>query len=352
VTIPLQYLTGFIDTLGEATIQFDVPVGIGHTSTLEVYYLRLQLDYTVTGTNEAYNIVDTLPNEIITDANLTYEGLGIWEGRPYCVVKPQYKHIDSAEGGTLITGGDPLVTLTCAATIEHTTGLNTRNYQGRTRLDILQDSNRIDKAVMWCTLGTTTITRKKTFNSGAPTALTDSTVLSWSNCEYNYENIRNEYDIYGVRIGDYQLHTNTGALSPDPGVDSKSTYGVTRSDVIKGTGMLSQYETEELGKALVERDEDVLLTLVAELAGLDSTYRLGTEVAVTSTRLGLTAVNYVVTHWNYDSRTNKSTIRLHPRSSIGYQDYTGIFREGERLQENVKTTKVDIYSPSLYTQEW
>ena len=353
ITLPeawLQTVT-FIDSVAEITCGIQARSRAGDNAFLDVYQCLLELTYVVEGDTTAHDIIDNTTNSITTPSNLTYNGLGCWERMPYSIAKKIYKHIDTAEGGTLISDGDVVNAITAAATIEHTTGITTRNYQEMTRLEILRDLNDVDNAVFWMTLGGVILTRKSTFNSGAPTALTDALVLSWANCEYDYEPMRNEYHVYGVRIGDNQLYRDTSALSTDPGADSKAKFVATRSEVVRNTGTLSQYETDSLGAALVERDEDVLLFLEATLKGLDSTYRLGTEVAVTSAYLGLTAANYVVTGWNYDSTRHATYIILQPRSSIGYQNHF----IGSPLSETMKAIKkaiVDTYTPSLSTQEW
>lgn len=352
-TIPEKYLTGeaLIETTGEIELAVGCYVVGANDTFLDVYQCLLEITYVVEGDTEAHYIIDNTTNTIIVPANLTYQGLGSWERMPYCIAEESYKHIDTGEGGTLISDGDVVNALTAAGTIEHTTGISTRNYQEMTRLAILLDLNKIDKTVLWVTLGGVVVTRKATFNTGAPTALTDADVLSLQNCEYDYEPMRNEYHVYGVRIGDNQLFRDTGALATDPGADSKLKYVATRSEVIRSTGTTSQYETDSLGLSLVERDEDVLLFLEATLPGLDATYRLGTEVEVTSAHLGVTAENYVVTGWSYDSTQYKTNIILHPRSSIGYQNHY-IGTPFDETRKAIEQARVDTYTPSLSKQEW
>ena len=351
-TIPEKHLAeALIESTGEIQIAVSAHAIGAADSFLDIYQILLELTYDAEGATTAHPISDTTTNTIVADANLTYQGLGIWERCPYSVAQPIHKHIDTDEGGTLISDGDVVNALTAAATIEHTTGISTRNYQEMTRLGILLDLGKIDNAMLWVTLGGVIVTRKATFNSGAPTALTDADVLSWGNCEYDYEPMRNEYHIYGIRIGDNQLYRNTADLATDPGADSKLKFVATRSEVVRNTGTLSQYETDSLGGSLVERDEDVLLFLEATLGGLDDTYRLGTEVSITSAYLGLTAAKYVVTGWDHDTGQHKTHISMHPRSSIGYQKHT----IGSPLEETVSIAdkaRVDTFSPALSTQEW
>ena len=59
---------------------------------------------------------------------------------------------------------------------------------------------------------------------------------------------------------------------------------------------------------------DVNLFLNADIRGLSS-LRLGDEVSITSTYLGLTTAKYVITFWEYSYLPDRTTIRLHPRNS-------------------------------------
>lgn len=293
-------------------------------------------------------------NRIEVDVDLTIANAdaGFWEECPYCFVQEIYKSIASDESpGNLITGGDDLMPLTCAGTIEHTSGMTTRHYTDRSRLEILKDLANIDKAVFWVTLGGVIVTWKSEF-AGGVTEITDASVLSWSGGEYDYEPMRNEYNIYGVRIGDNQLFVNTGTLTPDPGVDSKAKYGVTRSDTIKSSGTMSIYETESLGKAIVERDEDVLLLLRAVVVGRTA-LRLGEELNINSTLLGLTDKKYVITHWSYDSTMHRTTLRMHPRTSEqGYISHITFGEHIRHIADTAKQAQLDTHSPDLYTQTW
>jgi hypothetical protein len=267
-------------------------------------------------------------NKLRVDTDLWHSGLGMTEGDYYCICEEIYKHLDSAEGGTLITDGDALSSKTngagaivCAAGVEHTSGISSRHYTERTRLEILKDLSKMDKSVFWITLGGTTLNWKSTFNDGAPTALTDASVLSWKHGEYDYTSMTNEYHIYGVRIGDEQVYFDTDDAT-DPGSDSKSTYGATRVKVYSAGGVFNQRDAEVLGDILVERDEDVHLFLRGEFAGLSS-LRLGDEVTITSAYLlNSVAAHYIVSHWTYDSTTNITTVRFHPRvSQLGLTDH-------------------------------
>jgi hypothetical protein len=221
----------------------------------------------------------------------------------------------------------------------------------------MQDLAKLDKAVFWAVLGSTTVTRKSTFTDGAPTEMTDASVLEWSQGEYDYEPMFNEYHLYGIRIGDEELYVNTADLTPDPGAASKTKYGVDKSDKVTAMGAVSEYELAELGKVMVTKDASVNLFLRANIKGF-STLRLGDEVNITSTLLNLPGNNdaskYVITHWGYNNAAYRTTIRLHPRvSQQGFIDH--ILVDGEKFRmitEQIKQADVESRVPSLTTQTW
>ena len=317
--VPGDKLDSVVDASGIIKVKFSVEYNTVLTD-LNIYQLLVRTTAVTTQEDSAYAITDTSTFSIETEEDTTLAGTGCWTDQPYAVVKPIYKHIDTGESGTLVTGYDPLVTplvtLTAAANVEHTSGITVRRYEEYTPLGILNDVRSADKAVFWIPLGTTALTWKSTFNDDAPTALADSDVLRWTRGMYDYTPMRNEYHLYGPRTNDTQLTYNTeDASGGDPGADSKSTFGVTRSGVIKNTGTNTEYEIVQLGAALVEREEDVLLTLNAVLPGLSTTYVLGGEVSVTSTPLSQSAVKYIITRWDYDSEAHTTTIQLYPRSA-------------------------------------
>ena len=166
-------------------------------------------------------------------------------------------------------------------------------------------------------------------------------MLNWQSV-FDWTAVKNNYRVYGARIGDEELFTETDDAA------SQAKYKSTRSETVRNTGLVSEYETSAAGTALVTRDKDVQQVLAASLQGLDSTYRLGTEVSVTSTWLNLSAVAYVVTRWSYDSESNTSNITLHPRASVsggGIQPTNSLRLQGDRLLERSKTTPRDIYVP-------
>jgi len=88
--------------------------------------------------------------------------------------------------------------------------------------------------------------------------------------------------------------------------------------------------------------------LSATLAGFDSTYRLGIITEVTSAYMGISAVDYIVTSWAYDSNSHESRITLHPKVSV-----TGLQEPKSRLEQvemGAKTATKDLYVPEPSTQ--
>lgn len=343
VQIPTEYLSDIIDADGIASVRFALTWGSGDVS-IAVKYLWLEVDVSTTGYSSAVSITDTLTNYLIIGTDLTAAATCIWEGCPYAIAKPIYKHIDTVEGGTLVSNGDVVYAMTAAANVEHTSGISTRHFIERSRLEILQALAKEDKSVFYVPLGTVALTWKSTFSNGAPTALTDANFLVLQG-DWNYPSMFNTVTAYGARIGTYQL----SASSEDS--TSTDTYGINKTKIEKNTGVLSDYDCAALADTLVAQNKDVKLYLQAELPGL-STLRLGDEVSITSTFLGLTAQVYTITHWAYSPSSYRTSIRLQPRASTtGYQ--TNVTLEGIRTQsETIRQGEGDKYIPDLYTQEW
>lgn len=315
--VPDEYVPYIVDSNGEVTVRFNVDWNGGNASCT-VAYLELELDVTTTGYSNAALIVDTLATPDCLGVNIGFAdnpaAARIWEGANYSIAQPIYKHLDSAESGVIITDGDIMETLTCAATIEHTSGISTRQYINKTRLEIIRDLAQQDKAEFWIALGGTTVTYKSTWNDGAPTAMTDTSgTLSSS---FDYTKLANEWNVYGMRVGDQQLQSNVTDAT------SIAKYKATRSRTSRDAGLTSEYDTLARGTALVAQHKDVQQMISVSIPGLDSTYRLGTEVSLTSTYLGLTAAKYIVDSWEYDSKSDVSRIHMHPRIST-----TGLIRD-------------------------
>ena len=319
IEINQDLLPFIVNSDGVLKIQFNNDRA-GGNCTLEVKYLAVHITTETTGYSLAIDIDDTMsPNKLKVDTDLTAQATRVWEYIPYSIVKPTYKHIASDEtpGGLVTDGGgevsgtgpDPLVALTSAANIEHTSGFSLRRYEERTNLEKLQDLANIDKTAFWMPIGTVGLTWKSTFNDGAPPVIGDTDVISWNSGEYNFDPVYNEMHLYGPKEGGVQSFYDTADAGTDPGADSKVRYGVVRSKVVKNTGTTNRYELTQLGEALVERDEDVNLFLNADIRGFSS-LRLGDEVLVTSTYLGLAAVAYVITFWEYTYLADTTTIRL------------------------------------------
>jgi len=343
VTVPTEYLSSIIDANGIATVRFAVTWGSGNVA-VAIKYIRLEVDVDTTGYSSAIAISDTTSNRLKIDTDLTAAATCIWEGIPYAIAKPIYKHIDTGESGTLITDGDTIYAMTAAANIEHTSGISTRHYIERTRLEILQDLALQDKSVFWTPLGTVDLTLKSTFNNAAPTALTDASFLNLQG-DWDYKSMFNEYTVYGAKIGTYQIEQT------DSDATSLATYGIYRTKILKSTGVLSDYDCAQMADKLVARDKDVHLFLEAEIGGL-SALRLGDEVSITSTYLGLTAQVYTITHWQFNLKNYRTRIRLHPRASTTGYTTNVSFTQVRDTIESQRTTQQDRYVTDLHTQEW
>lgn len=320
-------------------------VRLQHTAAggnMKVDMCRIRVKCNTTGYSSASLISDNETYRLTVAADFTAAATRIWDQAPYCVTEKIFKHIASDETpGNLITDGDALSSrvngagaLVCAGTVEHTVGMSTRQFTDRTRLDVLQSLAQQDKAVFWCTLGGTTITYKSTFNASpaGEYALTDAKVIAWRP-KYDWGAVYNEYDIYGMRIGDQQLHSNITDAT------SIAKYGATRQQTKRSPGLVSEYDTSAIGTALVNQTKDVQLMLGCTIPGNtataahSNTIKLGDELDITSTYLGLTNAKYIINSWSYDSRQNLTTLMLHPRvSTTGLSkqsdDYYNISRTG------------------------
>ena len=343
----LDDLEDVVDSEGRAILQFDIERDGGNAS-LAISEVWIEVTVETEGRSTVVSITETEANRIRVSTALSLPANQVWEAVPYSIVRPAFKHIASDESpGDLVTdsggevslsGPDPLVALTSAANIEHTTGFSLRRYEERSHLEMMIDLAKIDKVAFWMPIGTVGLVWKSTFNDGAPTALTDIDVISWNGGEYNFDPVFNEMHLYESKSGGIQTVYSTADAGPDPGVDSKVRYGVTKSDVIKNTGTTNRADLANLGEVLVERDEDVNLFLSAAIRGL-STLRLGDEVSITSTYLGLTAAKYVITFWEYTHSADTTTIRLHPRNSgKGFVPHA-LF--GDQIRNRVRDLETD-----------
>lgn len=364
-TVPEYYNTRILDANGIAHVKFIITwPGGGVTSALSVDYLHVEVDCSTTGYSTAIAITDT---ERLLDGqprlkvgtDLTAAATKIWEGVPYSIARPIYKHIDHDEApGHLVMNGATLFTeamgFGCGGvTVEHTTGISTRHYSDRTRLQIMRDLAKMDKAVFWIPLGGASVYWKSTFNA-AGTAMTDATVLSWDKAKYDYDPMRNSYKVMGIRIGESQISaTSTSAASV-------TDYGATRSEVVTDSGVVSLRDATTLAAGLVAKDKDPIYMLEAILAGLSATtFRLASEVLITSTVLGLTgakaATPYVVIGMAYDSTAYRTRLTLLPRanlSTIGLPEQSGFGETLKKTIERGNDTRTDLYMPRLTTETW
>lgn len=339
-TVPLDVIT---DLLVGGEIDCLIQTGTAAAPTnLTVVQLLLEIDVETTGYPELLEIKDTLSNYLVFDEDV--DDAGLWEDCEYSICKEIYKHING-----LVTSGDDLMTLTTS--VESTSGISTRHYDERTRMWMIQDLVKMDKAVVFVPLGTKQVVYKSTFNDGAPAAMTDDSVLQWGS-EYDYKLMKNEYHVSGVRSSEtVQVHVETEDIAVDPGSDSKLKYGMSRTGVVSSSGTMTYRDAVELGTALVERDEDLHLFLDATIAGY-STYELGDEVSITSTYLGLTAEKYVVTYFAYDHATWRTQLRLHPRVSNGFVNRVVYGEYIRDLDRQTQDNTIDSFIAGLISQEW
>ena len=358
-TLTKEQAAHIADANGQAIIIFEVWRAHIHQVFVHMYIDQcvITLNATTMGYSSAVGITDTLvlgnsageENCLKLDTDLCTDAHRIWEGVPYCIAKPICQHIDTASGA-LVSDGDVLKTLTCSAAVEGTTGVSTRHYSDRTRFEIMQDLAKMDRASFWITLGGVVVNWKQTFNDGAPTALTDASVLQWG-VRDDYHAMRNNCRAYGIRIGNNQLISDSGDLVPDPGAISKCIYGTTRGEIISNAGTMSEQDTKALAGIVAARDNAPPLFLNAKFGGL-STLKLGSEVAITSTLLGLTSAYYVVSKWTYSSAEYRTEIELTPRSSVGFTERFEFADRFRQIAEKTETGERDAYHPELYTETW
>lgn len=338
---------------------FDVN-GVGHIrvahtavgGNMKVDLCVFRVKATNTGYSSAITISDTIRDfddggaaydtlKIGTD--LTADATKVWEDIPYCICKEIYKHIDTAEGGTLVSGGDNLVPLTSAANIEHTSGLSTRKFERRTRLEILQALAPYDKAMFWMPIGTTEIYWKSTFGANTASIASDAAIDAWR-LKWDYLKMHNEAKVRGIRIGDYQVEQEADSA------DSQSLFGAVRTISKTDSGAVSDYYAAQLATAIAAREDDILMQLEADIRGLDCTYRVGTIVGITSSYLNLSDVDYVVTHWRYDSTSNKTSIRFHKKQSgLGFIEVSSYGESLHAATQRGDQIQRDSYAAKPYT---
>ena len=354
--VDLTNLPNIVDSDGIVKVRYDVDRA-GGNATLTLRYLVLEVEVETTGYSTAVTINDTLDLnahggkvnclEVATD--MTAAATRVWEAVPYCIAKPIYLHIESATGPVL--SGDNIVTLTCGdAQVEDTSGISTRQYKEKTRLFIWQDLARQDKAVFWLTLGTATVTYKQTF--GADTQqLTDGDVLDWRSM-YDYNQMVNEYHIYGARIGDYEIYQSVTNAA------SATKYKATRTKIERRAGVVSDYEAKELATALAARDAELSQMVSCTIAGNTATaahattIKLGEIVEITSSYLWATAAkDYIVTRFAYDNAAHQTYLTLHPKVSIGLQEIDVAHKRGAKLKNAMDRAEEDKYIPSPITHK-
>lgn len=331
-------IAGMFDANGECRVKFIDADDGGMT----LYYIHVEIDTVTTGYSTPISITDGETYRLTTSTDMSADATKVWDGCPYCVAQEKYKHIDSAETpGDLITDGDGIVTLTCAATIEHTSGVSTRKHKDMTRLKILQTEAADDMASFWIELGTTTVTYKKTF--GADTMqLTDGKVDSWQSLQ-DYTTMRNSYDVYGARLGDYEIYQQSQTAA------SITKFLATRSKVMRNPGLVTDADAADIGEALTARDSDVKQMVQCTINGNTATaahattIKLGEIVEITSSYLWPTAAkDYIVTRWAYDSSQHKTFLTMHPKVSIGITELDTPLTQGDRVRDKLDEVPPEV----------
>lgn len=319
ITIPDNLVASSLDASGEVIVRFNESNATG--GGFIIHYLAVEYSFVTTGYSAATAISDCENKRLTVATDFSTDATRVWHGVPYSIAKNIYLHIEAATGPVL--GGDSMVTLTCAAAnVENTSGVSTRRYIDQTRLAILQDLARQDKAEFWVALGGTTVTYKSTWNDAvADETLTDTDVNAWR-ATYDYETLTNKANVYGMRIGDEELYSTYSDAA------SIAKYKQTRTKVLRESGLVSEYDTLARATATVNQLKDVQMLITAQIRGntLYATHAnqifLGDEIQITSTYLGLAAAWYIVQRFDYDSKSNMTTLLLHPRVSA-----TGLQRE-------------------------
>lgn len=344
--VPGEWLDDIVDSNGQAKIRLTTRLnGLPDRATWFIYQVELELDYETTGDTDVYEILDTLPKylEVDTDLTLANANKGLWETAPYSIVQRISNHVNG-----MVTGYDPLITL--ATTVEATNVYLCRHYKEQKPFKILADWARGAGAVFWCYLdaGSPKVQWKKTWTPGTPDAtLTDADVLAWE-LKREWAPLMNEYHISGMRYSQGEVYLDTSTLSPDPGVDSKTTFGITRAKFIADPGIYTLYEAEEIGKTLVERDEDIQDIIVVTLAGRSS-LELGDYVVVNSTFLGKSSVDYWLIEYQYDHTRGVTILSLHPDvASDKFIEYSHQTSDVKRVyEEAIKGARLVSLDPEV-----
>lgn len=323
---------------GYATVRIRVygtSVDAGTVFDLDKIWLEFDVDRT--GYSSTISITGNTATRLTVGTNLDTGNISIFEGCPYSICKPINLHIN-----TIVTGSDPLVTLT--TDVESTSGITSRHFSDRTRWEMLNALAPIDNAVFWIPIGTNEMKWKITTDASAK-ILRDRDVITWSETRLDIDTMKNQVITYGERIGDNQLTATINDAT------SQADYDFVRTNVVKASGVLSDYDAAQLGTSLVNRDKDVKLGIQAVLKGL-SDIRLGDWITVESLLLGIDGDDYIVTKWTHDDKGFKTTIILQPKSTVGYQEYRTFADSFRKTREQIDQQSLDTQIPHLYSQEW
>lgn len=341
VSIPENLVAGSLDASGIVQVKLDEAAAGG--GGFIVYYIAVEYQFETIGYSSAIAISDGETYRLTVGTNLATDATRVWHGLPYCVCDLIMNNIDD-----IVTGGDAAVTaeidplVALSTSVGTTTGISSKHWEQTTRLQVLKDLAAADKAVFYVALNdaTPTVIWKKTWATADPTDLKDADVLSWSG-EWSYPEVFNQANVYGVRIGDNQIYEESSSAT------SKTTYGVTRTKVVRSS-YVSEYDCAAAGAAMVDANDDALLFLQCRIHGLYAG-RVGDERDVTCAKYNLTDAKYVITHFDYDSQSGVTALRLHPRADLSTHGYTDHHLIGENFRST--TERVHDYGQSQYVPE-
>jgi len=343
--IPSGYFNGdigdaIVSSGGIGRVRFNVN-WVSNTAYLYVYYIYFEVDVETTGMSDVASISDGETYRLTVNVDFADPSKKVWTGCTYSIAQFIYQHLEAATGPIL--GYDSIVTLTAgAANIENTSGVSTRYYVNKTPLEIIQDLARQDKAHFWIALGGSTVTYQSTFGADTDT-LSDSEVIGWQ-MRQDYTKLVNKATVFGMRIGEQQL---SASYSDATSID---VFQTTRTTSLTDTGLSSEADCLAKATAIVNQQKAVQKMLVATIAGNTATaahattIKLGDVIEVTSSRFGVTAVDYVVQRFKYDLRSNVTTLTLHPKNStVGMVPLDS--EQPVRAMQKARRGSTDLYAP-------
>lgn len=342
--IPENVLVDVFDTVGDIELHINIPMLETATSTLKTHFCYLELDVETTGYSTGIGIITNGANYLVVDTDLRNADPGLFEGAEYSIVDEIFTHIDSAEGGTLATkdsdGNALTVPLTADVNVEHTTGVTGKNFIREAQFDIITSLRIADGAALYLPLASTALTYKKTF-SAVGTIYTDDSFLTYRTANLDGRQLKTDAYVHGIQFTESHVigHATDATAQDDYG-------GVERASFTVQAGVTSDFAAETLADAIVEQQKDIRLIVEATASGI-SVIRVGTEIRLTSTILGLTTEDYVCIRWGHNSFDDITTLLLHPSNDAGF--ITPVLGLGEirNMQKDIDQLKRDKYSSPL-----